>query len=521
MRKLPIGIQDFEKLRRGSHVYVDKTSSIYRLIQGEAAYFLSRPRRFGKSLLCSTIGAIFENKRELFQEIAGFPALEIDSLDWEWKKHPVILLSLNNANYSSVDVLISTLDSLLNQIAKDNGLELREKLINLKFKNLIIDLYEKYKERVVVLIDEYDKPLLDAIGNNELHVQIRNELKGFYGILKASDKYLRFVFLTGISKFAHVSIFSDLNHIKDLTLDQKYADLCGLTQEEVEQHFEPEIANIIIEKGKTRETYLQELKEYYNGYRFSEKPLTLYNPFGLLNHFADNSKFAPYWYTTGTPTFLIDLIKSQKIDILNLSEFSFMLSEFFKFDIESMDAIVILYQTGYLTISDYDDDKDKYSLDYPNLEVRASFSKSLIQQYLEVEPINSNALISKLPDAILDGDIEGMIEVLRTFLAAIPYDIIKDTESYYQTVVHLIFSMLGLNCRSEVRIAHGRIDTIVETKKYVYCFEFKLNEPAEKALAQINEKDYLLPWRTTQKQLYKIGISFDGEKRNIAEWVVG
>jgi len=198
-----------------------------------------------------------------------------------------------------------------------------------------------------------------------------------------------------------------------------------------------------------------------------------------------------------------------------------MLSEFYKFDIENMDAIVILYQTGYLTISDYDVDKDKYSLDYPNLEVRASFSKSLIQQYLEVEPINSNALISKLPDAFLGGDIEGMIDVLRTFLAAIPYDIIKDTESYYQTVVHLIFNIFGLNCRSEVRIAHGRIDTIVETKKYVYCFEFKLNEPAEKALAQINEKDYLLPWRTTQKQLYKIGISFDGEKRNIAEWVVG
>ena len=518
MRKLPVGIQDFGIIRRGSHVYVDKTKIIHKLVQGEGAYFLSRPRRFGKSLLCSTIKAIFENKRELFQDIAGFPALEIDSLDWEWKKHPVILLSLNIANFSSIDVLISTLDSLLNQIAKANGLELRDELINLKFKNLIIDLHDKYNERVVILIDEYDKPLLDAIGNNELHVQIRNELKGFYGVIKASGEYLRFVFLTGITKFAHISIFSDLNNIIDLTLKPDYADICGLTQEEVEQHFEQEIAYILNETGKSRETYLQEMKEYYNGYRFSEEPLTLYNPFGLLNHFTEKGKFKPYWYITGTPTFLIELIKKQKIDILNLGELSFGLHEFYKFDIENLDAIVMLYQTGYLTISDYNDERAKYFLDYPNLEVSSSFSKSLIQQYFEVPSTNSNALIAKLPDALLDGDVKEMIEILRSFLAAVPYDIIKDTENYYQTVVHLIFSMLGLNCRSEVRIAHGRINTIVETKKYVYCFEFKLNEPAEKALAQINEKDYLLPWRNTQKQLFKIGISFDEEKRNITDW---
>jgi len=215
MRKLPIGIQDFGIIRRGSHVYVDKTKIIYKLIQGEGAYFLSRPRRFGKSLLCSTIEAIFENKRELFQEIAGFPALEIDSMDWEWKKHPVILLSLNVDYYNIVNDLRSTLEDLLFNIAKNHNIVLRGEKINAKFKNLIIDLYDKYNERVVVLIDEYDKPLLDAIGNDELHVQLRNELKGYYSILKASGKYLRFVFLTGVTKFAHVSVFSDLNHIKD------------------------------------------------------------------------------------------------------------------------------------------------------------------------------------------------------------------------------------------------------------------------------------------------------------------
>ena len=520
MRKLPIGIQDFRKLREMGHVYVDKTPIIHQLIQGSGAYFLARPRRFGKSLLCSTIEEIFNGNRKLFQETADFPALAIDNLDWEWKKHPVILLSLNVDYYNDINGLLSTFEDLLFNIAKKHDIDLRGEKINTRFKNLIMDLYNKYNERVVVLIDEYDKPLLDAIGNDELHIQIRNELKRFYGILKSSDKYLRFVFLTGITKFAHVSIFSDLNHIKDLTLNPDYADICGLTQEEVEQHFEQEIACILNEKGKSRETYQQELKDYYNGYRFSEKSLTLYNPFGLLNHFADRGTFAPYWYTTGTPTFLIDLIKKQKIDILNLGELSFRLNEFQKFDVENMDAIVILYQTGYLTISDYDDEKSRYYLDYPNLEVSSSFSKSLIRQYFEIELNNSNALIMKLPDALIDGDVEGMIEILRSFLATVPYDIIKDTENYYQTVFHLIFNMLGLDCRSEVKIAHGRIDSIVETKKYVYCFEFKLSEPAEKALAQINEKDYLLPWKTTDKQLFKIGISFDGEKRNISEWVV-
>jgi len=244
--------------------------------------------------------------------------LAIDTLEWEWKKHPVILLSLNTAFFSSVNVLINTLyDHLLN-IALYNNLDLRVEEMGAKFRHLIIDLNNKYKERVVVLIDEYDKPLLDAIGNPDLHIQIRNELKGFYGILKSSDEYLRFVFLTVVTKFAHVSIFSDLNHISDLSLDKKYTGICGLTQEEVEHHFEPEITNISNTYSKSRDVYLQELKDYYNGYRFSEKQITLYNPFGLLKHFDSMGNFIPYWYTSGTPTFLIELIKKQSIDILNL-----------------------------------------------------------------------------------------------------------------------------------------------------------------------------------------------------------
>jgi hypothetical protein len=318
-----------------------------------------------------------------------------------------------------------------------------------------------------------------------------------------------------------VSIFSDLNQIQDLTLNPEYAGLCGLTQEEVEKYFEPEIAVILEKTKKTRETYLADLKEYYNGYRFSREPLTLYNPFGLLYHFAEKGEFNPYWYETGTPTFLINMIKSQNLDILHLGDMSFGMSQFQKFDIERLDAKVILYQSGYLTISNFDIEKNKFYLDYPNLEVRSSFATSLIEQYLSTDTRNSDALINKLPDTLSDGDVEGMIDVLRSFLATVPYDIIRDAENYYQTVFHLIFSMLGLDCRSELRIAHGRIDAKVETTKYIYLFEFKFNGSAKEALEQINEKDYPLPWKTGEKKIFKIGVNFDGEKRNISEWVVG
>jgi hypothetical protein len=328
------------------------------------------------------------------------------------------------------------------------------------------------------------------------------------------------VLLTGVTKFSHVSVFSDLNHLVDLTLDPRYADLCGMTQEEVEQNFEPEIEAVLENTGKSRETYLEELRRYYNGYRFSEKPLTVYNPFGLLNHFDKSGDFLPYWYETGTPTFLINLIIKQKINIIDMTNMRVGYEDFRKYDIETMRAEPLLYQSGYLTISDYDENKNRFTLDYPNEEVRASFAKSLLKQYLQVPDDRSRALFIQLPNALYDGDIEGAIDSLRQFLASIPYDIVKEKENYYETAVHLIFTMMGLNCRSEVRIASGRIDTLVETKNNVYCFEFKLNGTAEEALAQIDTKEYLLPWKGSGKKLFKVGVAFDCEKRNIGHWLV-
>ena len=523
-RLLPTGIQDFEKVRRGGHVYVDKTAVIHRLVSGtEGAYFLSRPRRFGKSLLCSTLGAVFEGKRELFGEVAGYPALAIDSLGWEWKKHPVIRLDLNAGVYSNgVEALYAVLYAELQEAAERNGIALLEQTplvtVGSQFKHLIRKACEKAGERVVVIVDEYDKPLLATLDLPEIHEQLKNELKGFYGVLKSSDEYLRFVFITGVTKFARVSVFSDLNHLDDITLDPFYADICGLTQEELVQTFGPEIDAVLTKAGRERGQYMEELRRFYNGYRFSPKPLTVYNPFGLLLHFKKGGEFQPYWYESGTPTFLINLIKNQKINIADMSNMRVRNEDFRKYDTHNMRAAPMLYQCGYLTISDYNEKRNEYTLDYPNLEVSYSFANSLMEQYLQVPEDRSQALFSKLPDALEEGNIEDTINALRQFLAGVPYDIIKETENYYQTVVFLIFKILGLNCRAEVRIADGRIDTLVETDDFVYCFEFKLDKSADEALAQINSKDYLLPWTGSGKKLFKVGVDFDREKRNIGEW---
>jgi len=506
------------KIREGGYAYVDKTAHIHRLITGsEGAFFLSRPRRFGKSLLCSTLGAVFEGRRELFNGLA------IDSLDWEWKKHPVIRIDLNPGNYTEgTELLRETIRNNLENSATSLDLSLRGNVVSNQFMNLIQDAHRKHGDRVAIIIDEYDKPLLSVIDMPDLREEIRQVLKGFYSVLKSADPHLKFVFLTGVTKFSHVSIFSDLNHLADLTLNPRYADICGITQEELETCFAPEIESISKETGRGRGEYLEELRRFYNGYRFSEKPLRVYNPFGLLNHFDMEGKFLSYWYDTGTPTFLVKLIVGQKIDIVELGNLRVGYDEFRKYDIENMSAAPLLYQSGYLTIADYDERRGRFTLDYPNDEVRSCFARSLLEHYAPVpaSASGSSSLSTRLLDALYDGDVDLAMGTLKSFFAAIPYDIIKESENYYQTAIHLIFTMLGFNCRSEVRIAAGRIDTLVETEDMVYCFEFKLDKTAGEALAQIDTREYLLPWEGSGKRLFKVGVSFDGEKRNIGEWLL-
>jgi hypothetical protein len=419
-----------------------------------------------------------------------------------------------------VEGLYSAFSRELQREARKQGLPLEGTDYINQLANLIESSYQKNGEKVVVIIDEYDKPLINTMNNPSLHIRMREELKGFYGVLKSYDEYLRFVLLTGVTKFSHVSVFSDLNHLMDLTLDPLYADICGITQKEVEKNFEPEIAEILENTGKTREIYLEELRRFYNGYRFTRKPLTVFNPFGLLNHFNQRGDFQPYWYSTGTPTFLVNLIITQKVNILDLHNMQVTYDDFSTYDIETMRAEPLLYQSGYLTIVDYNEERNRFTLDYPNEEVRSCFAKSLLKQYLQVSKEQEKSLSMTLPDALEDGEIAKAIEILRIYFASIPYDIIKQTENYYQTAIHLIFMIFGHNCRSELRIASGRIDTLVETAHFVYCFEFKLDGSAEAALAQINSKEYLLPWTGSGKKLFKVAVVFDTKKRTIGDWKV-
>jgi hypothetical protein len=503
-------------MREGGYCYVDKTARIYDLITGSLSQvFLSRPRRFGKSLLCSTLGAIFEGRRELFSGLA------IDSLDWEWKKRPVIHLDLNPGDYvgGGITELFATMNRTIERYAKEYEVSFEGETPSDRFARLIQLAAERYNEKVAVIIDEYDKPLLSTIDHQDLHETMRDALKGFYSVLKSSDEYLEFVFLTGVTKFSQVSIFSDLNQLTDISLDPRYSDICGITQEEMERDFKPEIDGIVQNNNKDRTDYLEKLKRFYNGYRFSKSPLTVYNPFGLLNHFEKGGEFSSYWYSSATPTFLIKLIEKQHIDVLQLGEQTVHASAFHKYDVETMEALPVLYQSGYLTIVDYDDEQNCYSLDFPNEEVRGSFAESLLEKYLHVDIKNLSTFTMRFFGSFLKGDVDGIMNALKPFFASIPYDLIANTENYYQTVIHLIFTMLGLQCRSEVRIAAGRIDTLVETRNFVYYFEFKLNGTAKEALEQIDTRDYLLPWSGSGKKLFKVGVDFDKDKRNIGEYM--
>jgi hypothetical protein len=524
MKRLPLGIQTFEKIIEDDYLYVDKTEVIHRLLTTAGnVVFLSRPRRFGKSLLCATLRSVFEGKRELFKGLA------IDELDWKWAEYPVIHIDFNAENYmDGTSALNSSIHTSLKSSARKYEVSLSGDTSASKFTNLIEDLYYKYQAKVAVIIDEYDKPLLGTIDAPEIHDDLRNEIKGFFGVLKSADEFLKFSFITGVTKFSKVSIFSDLNQLDDISLDPEYADICGITQDELEWSFRDGISNFSKEKGLSERDYKDRLRRIYNGYRFSKRELTVYNPFGLIKHFAKQGEFEPYWFESGSPSFLYKLMQKQDFDIVDIENCEMSVTGFTKFDIEGMQLVPLLYQSGYLTIKEYYSDKNVIKLGFPNEEVSSAFSDQLLKFLF---PDNTTAFNWKFPGYLIDGQPEEAMELLRQFLAGIPYDVHEDTERYYHSMIDLIFRMFGLNTRSEVRIAAGRIDTLVETRNYIYCFEFKLNREADAgsaehstakdALAQIDSKEYLTPWAGSGKKLHKIGVIFDAAKRNISEWEIG
>ena len=516
MKKLPIGTQVFETLIKNNLLYVDKTQKVYDIISnpGVSQYFLSRPRRFGKTLLCWTLEALFSGKKELFEGLA------ISKADWKWESYPVIHLNMSEGTYSDgVADTKKSIQALLKSNAQKLGIKLFLKdPLAIQFKKLIEDSVKKYGKQAVVIIDEYDTPLLRVINEAEKFKENRDILRDFFNMIKANEENIRFAFLTGITKFAKVSVFSTLNNLTDLTLDPQFADICGITQEELERDFAGYIEKFAVEHGG-KESYLNSLKNFYNGYRFSKNEVTVYNPFGLVNHFK-TGEFNAYWFESGTPSYLMNLIESQKVDILTFKNMIVPASGLNKYDTENVQAVPMLYQSGYLTIVKYNRDTDNYTLDYPNTEVRAAFSDELAVKYLGIAESNKNTLIGNISEYFFNGDITSAIELaLKPFLAGIPYEITIRHEHYFQSLFHVIFNALGLKCDSEVAIATGRIDSVVETPKYIYCFEFKLDKTAQEAIKQIDDNDYLAPYRGKGKTLFKVGVNFNYEERKIEDWI--
>jgi hypothetical protein len=515
MQQLPTGRQVFANIRKENGLYVDKTASIHKMISGlRTQFFLSRPRRFGKTLLCYTLCSLFEGRTELFKGLA------ISKTKWKWEKRPVIKLDMSlNTQDKRAMLSGSTIKTLLEAEAKKLNLELRGNNIASNFKSLIDDSFEKYGKPAVVIIDEYDSPLLSVIDDKKTFNGMRNVLRDFYKVIKISEEKLRFTFITGITKFAQVSVFSALNNLTDITLDPEYSDLLGITQEELEKDFAGYIDKWAKEHGGKKK-YLAKLKDSYNGYRFTKKEQTVYNPYCLLKHF-DSGDFHKFWFETATPSYLMKLLDSQKIDILNINDFSVRTDEFKKYDSDNMEAVPVLYQSGYLTVKDYSKESDFYTLGYPNKEVESAFADELAIKYLMVPRSEKGSFAVNVIKWLYAGEIEKVIsDGFVPFMATIPYSITIPQEKYFQTIFHIIFNIFGFQCRSEIQIATGRIDSVLETPKFVYCFEFKLKGTAADALKQIDSREYLTPWKGKGKKLYKIGVSFDHKKRKIKEWKI-
>jgi len=518
VRKLPIGIQDFEDLRTNNYVYVDKTQYIYQLLQGKP-YFLGRPRRFGKSLFLSTLRYYFEGKKELFE------GLKIAELEKDWVKYPVIYLDFNRESYSDVQSLEVVIDNILQKYEQQYGVSFIANSLSVRFSNVIAQAYQKTGMKVVVLIDEYDKPLISSMDNPDLNKTMRTILKGFYGVLKAEDACLKFVFLTGVTKFSQVSVFSDLNHLTDISLDKQFSEICGISETELLQNFQPEIQALANENNLTYDEAFAKLKKLYDGYHFAKVSEDIYNPFSVLKTFK-KLDFAYYWFETGTPTFLAKALRNQNYDIRELENDVLIDSvSIMDYQVENKNLIPLLYQSGYLTIKEYRQKTDAFVLGFPNEEVKYGFLKELLPAFV-LDPIQTgNFSILKFLQQIEDCNIEGFMTSLKAFFAAIPYDAMKQQkqdEQYYQHIFYLLFTLMGQSVQTEVKNNKGRADAVVKTTDSIYVFEFKMDgkATAEDALKQINTKDYAIPYTTDHRKIVKIGVEFSQKERGIKRWLI-
>ncbi len=512
----PVGIQIFPDIREEGYLYVDKTDLVYRMANGNAKYvFLSRPRRFGKTLLVTTLKAYFEGRRELFEGLA------MEKLEKDWTKYPVLHFNMSLNKHLDLGKLERFIAYLISTQEEANGMPVTEGDANIRLTNLIRRLYEKTGKKVVVLIDEYDTQLLDVMHEEEELPTRRNILRNFYSPLKGSEEYLRFVFITGITKFSQLSIFSELNNIDNISMDKAYASLCGITEEELLTQMRPGIERLAQEQGLSYGEMAEQLKLAYDGYHFTWPSPDIYNPYSLLKALS-KVVIGNYWFDTGTPTYLIEMLR--KFDVLpqNIGGQYADVSQFDAPTEMMTDALPLLYQSGYLTIKDYDPTTESYLLNIPNKEVRIGLMKSLLPDY--VTPTyekKGNDTAKQMYAAIYEGRIEDAILLLRDFLSCLPYTDNTNNEGHYQSELFIIFNLIGFkNIDIEVRTPSGRADMVLKLKDRIYIFELKFNRSAREAMEQINIKNY--PERFAQYNLpiTKVALNFDSETRNISEWLV-
>ena len=510
----PVGVQTFEKIRKDNYLYVDKTKYIVDFRKKQMSYiFLNRPRRFGKSLFASTLQAYFEGRKELFEGLA------IADYEKDWVKHPVLHFDLSGAKHFDEDGLKHYLDLQLKPYEKLYGRDDDELYPNDRLDGLVKRAHKQTGEKVVVIIDEYDAPLLDVVHEKENLSALRLIMQNFYSPLKKLDPHLEFTFITGITKFSQLSIFSELNNLDNISMFDQYSAICGISKTELTTQMKPDIEALGEALGMTYEECLAELTSFYDGYHFSEKSEDIFNPFSLVKA-LNGQKIAPYWFGSGTPTYLIKTLQKYHVNVMDIEKKSCDVDDFDVSPEMMTSALPLLYQSGYLTIKKYNPILHRYTLEYPNREVKIGMLKSLAPNYLSPISLDNNSLVGDFLEKLYDSDIEGAMVRLKSYLASISNRLSNKNERDFQTVFYLIFNLMGAHMRVEEDSAIGRADAVVYMPDAVFVFELKYDGSAEEALKQIDDKGYLIPYSADGKRLYKVGVNYDSTQRTISDWII-
>lgn len=511
--KYPTGDQDFRSLREGGFLYVDKTRYIEDIVEGNKYYFLARPRRFGKSLFLSTLRYFFEGRRELFK------GLYIDSIGCDWKPYPVLHLDLNINKYEEQGRLDSILDNLFREWEAKYEVDEKAGDLSSRFRNIIKTAHKMTGRRVVILVDEYDKPLVGNLHKDDKFEHYRTKLAGVYSNFKSSAEHIRLVFLTGVGRFSKLSVFSDLNNLNDITFDNEFSDICGITQRELLDNFQTGINLLAEEYEVTYEKACDMLKRNYDGYRFARKGSDIYNPWSLLNC-MDKKDIREYWNTVGSASIVAEALQDADVDIEKILNARWLISDLAGLDLKSADPTALLYQAGYLTMKDYDRETGTMGLKVPNEEVRRGLFNGLLSVYVRPKGSTAKIVIDDIKNGIRMGRPEELMMSLRAYFAGIPYDLRMDNENNFHNAFYILLILIGIDAKAEVHTSDGRIDLQIETPKYVYVVELKYDGSAEEALQQIDEKQYALKFGLDSRKLFNIGVNFSSQTRRIEDWKV-